>query len=187
MSIGKEAEEDIKKQFITNLFNGKEVTMGDFDLAGYKPEAPTDGGFDTFKYDGPVKINKAIVSVNDSVDSEFYPSGCNQIEIEAEVLNGEYAGRKLWKRFNLDSTKAEGKKPKTPVQKLADQLFAVGLEFNGIEQLREATEKLVTMVITVKAWGAKFGERNQQMWNMKGVAPEKWDEEVTEGKKKVEF
>jgi len=53
VSIGKAAEEDIKKQFILNLFNGKEVTMGDFDLAGYKPEAPAEGGgFEPFKYNG---------------------------------------------------------------------------------------------------------------------------------------
>jgi len=79
------------------------------------------------------------------------------------IIQGDFAGRKLWKRFNLDSTKAEGKTPKTPIQKLADQLFTVGLEFSNIETLNQACDKLVEMTIVVKAWGAKFGDRNQQM------------------------
>ena len=167
----------MEKHEALTLFKGKETTMGDFDLSGYKPEAPSDSNFDSFKYEGPVRINKAIVLINDKVDSEFYPSGCTQIEIEAQVINGEHSGRKLWKRFNLDSQKAEGKKPKTPTQKLADQLFAVELEFNNLETLAEACVQLADKVILVKAWGAKFGNRDQQMWNMKGVAPDNWEEE----------
>src|SRR3990167_1681023 len=154
-------------------------------LEGYKPQDPADSGFEPFRYEGPVKINKAIIGVNNNVDSEFYPIGCNQIEIEAEVVKGENEGRKLWKRFNLDSNKAEGKKsPKTPIQKLADQFFAVGLEFKDMDSLKDACAKFADMVIFIKAWPGKFGGETKQIWNIKGIAPKGWEQEKAP---KVEF
>ncbi len=149
--------------------------MSDFDLSGYKPESPTDGaGFEPFKYDGACRVNKSIISVNDGLDTDWYPAGCNMIDIEVEVLEGEFAKRKLWKRYNLDSTKVseKAKKPKTPVQKLADQLFPLGLEFSNLNELRAVNEKFATMTITVKAWGSKFpgDTEKKQQWNIKGVS-----------------
>lgn len=160
--------------------------MGWDSMKGYKPESPKEGGsgFEAFKYEGPVVINKAIVSVNETVDSEFYPKGCNQIEIEAEVQDGEFARRKLWKRFNLDDAKMD-KKGKTSVMKLADQLWAVGLEFSDLDSLKAACEKLASMTINIKAWPVDFKEGGRspvQMWNIKSVATEKWTETATTGK-----
>ncbi len=139
------------------------------DLTGYKPEAPeSSGGFEPFKYEGPVKINKAVISINDKVDSEYYPRGCNQIDIEVEVIQGDLTGRRLWKRFNLDSEKMDGK-GKTPVKKLADQLFAVGVEFSDMDSLAAACASLIDMNIVIKAWVSKFSGKTNQAWNMKGV------------------
>lgn len=139
------------------------------DLTGYKPEAPeTNSGFEPFKYEGPVRVNKAVISVNDKIDSEYYAIGCNQIDIEVEVLQGEFTGRRLWKRFNLDSEKADGK-GKTPAMKLADQLFTVGLAFTNMDSLTVACNTLVDQTILIKAWVAKFNDKTMQAWNIKGV------------------
>lgn len=143
------------------------------DLTGYVPEAPADGGFEVFKYNGVAVVNKAQLSENTSVDSEYYPMGCQQIDIEAEVSDegSELLGRKLWKRFNLDSEKVD-KKGKTPSMKLADQLFPLGLTFRNVEELEAVCEKLVGMDIEIKAYKADFkdGRGDVQMWNIKGVA-----------------
>lgn len=143
-------------------------------LKGYKPEKPGEGDFEPFKYTGTAIIEKSIISTNTKVDNEFYPAGCNQIEIEAIVLDGEYAGRKLWKRFNLDDEKQD-KKGKTSLNKLADQFFAVGLEFNSLDSLKAANEKFVGMNVDVKAYPLDFkdGSPVRQMWNVKGVTSKK--------------
>lgn len=164
--------------FINNalrILNGK-LTGGDvmtFDqLKGYKPESPKEGGgFEALKYNGPVEITKSIISTNDDVDSEFYPKGCTMIEIEAVISEGEFEGRKLWKRFNLDDVR-EDKKGKTSLKKLADQLWAVGLSFDSLDTLNAVNEKFVGMRVIVKAWPVDFkdGRAPVQMWNVKSLA-----------------
>lgn len=150
----------------------------------YKPEAPSEGsGFEPFKYTGAVKINKAEVTINEKGGTEFYPQGCQIAEIEAEVLAGEFKGRKLWKRFNIDEEPSEGKK--SPAQKLADQLSAVGLTFSDDDGLNRAFLALKNMRIIVKAWPATFdkgsdSEKTMQLWNIKKVAPENWEAEAKE-------
>ena len=143
-------------------------------MQSYQPEKPSDGGFEPFKYEGNAVIEKSMISVNEKVDTEFYPRGCTQIEIEAIVIDGEYTGRKLFKRFNLDDEK-EDKKGKTSVQKLADQLFAVGLTFKTLDDLKKVNEQFVGMKVDVKAWAADFKDDRgkQQMWNVKGLATSK--------------
>ena len=142
------------------------------DLSGYKPEAPDAGSdFQPFKYEGAVKINSARLSKSEK-DTEYYPLGCSMISIEVEVLLGDFQGRKLWKRFNLDSTTAD-KKGKTPAMKLADQFFAVGLEFNNLIELETACSTLVEMTINIKANSAKINGEARQVWNFKGLATEK--------------
>jgi len=138
-------------------------------LQSYTPEAPKEGGFEPFKYTGKAKIEKSIISINKMVDTEFYPIGCNQIEIEAIVLEGENAGRKLWKRFNLDD-EHQDKKGKTSLHKLADQLWAVGLTFKSLEELKAVNESFVDMEVNIKAWPVDFkdGRDKVQMWNIKG-------------------
>ena len=143
-------------------------------LSGYRPEKPKDGSsFEAFRYNGVVSIEKAIVSENTRINSEFYPMGCKQLDIEAIVMDPKspFIGRKLWKRFNLDSEK-EDKNGKTPAQKLADQLFAVGLTFIDEESLDKALAELVTLDVVIKAYPADFkdGRDKFQMWNMKGRA-----------------
>ena len=165
--------------------------MTAFDLSGYTAEAPKDGGFETFKYDGPCQVNHARV-VQSTEASEFYktPVGTDLWECELEVLQGEFAKRKLWKRFNLGSEVAStGKVPKTPVQKLADQLFTLDLEFKNVEELNVCNSKLVDMTVMVKAYGTKLPGREEksQLFNFKGVAPDKWDEEEIEPQKAVQF
>lgn len=176
---------------IASQFNGTIVSvdnqptqgegeMSPFNLQGYKPAAPKeeDSGFEPFIYEGKAFVEKAIQSVNTKVDSEFYPMNCNQWEIEVTVLDGEHAGRKLWKRFNLDDEKRGGKdgNGKTSIEKLADQLWAVGLEFKDKETLDAANEKLAGMTIDIKAWVATFKDetppRKVQRWNIKGLAKE---------------
>lgn len=169
-------EEKIKT--IRNQFNAQEVKMS-FDLSGYTPEKPSGGDFEPFNYDGPVKVNYArIVSSDEASDFHKTPAGANLFEMELEVTQGEYSKRKFWKRFNLDSQITSGKKnPKTPVQKLADQLFQAGIEFKDLDDLRIACEKLVTIRLIVKARKAKINNDVVQVCNISGVAPADWAEE----------
>lgn len=142
--------------------------MGFDQLSGYKPEVPRDGS-EPIKYEGPVIIEKSIVEEN-TKDSDFYPMGCNMIRIEATILDGDDSGRKLFKKFNLDSNDQD-KKGKTPLQKLADQLWAVGLSFGSLEELKKVNENFVGMTVNVKAYPAKFPDGKEiQMWNIKGLA-----------------
>ena len=142
------------------------------ELAGYQPEKPSDGGFEPFKFEGKATVEKSIISEHAGKHSDFYGIGDNVIDITATVMEGDFIGRKLFKRFNLDSEKTSGKGNKTPAMKLADQLFAVGLEFSSIQELRATNEKFAGMDIHVKAWAADFkdGRGPQQMWNIKGLA-----------------
>jgi hypothetical protein len=142
-------------------------------LEGYQPEAPDAGGdFQAFKYKGKVAIEKSVISDYDGKSSDYYSTGQKVINITAIVLEGDFVGRKLFKRFNLDSEKRSGKKEQTPVEKLADQFFAVGLTFTTLEELEVANEQFAGMEIVVSAWAADFkdGRPPMQMWNMKEVA-----------------
>ena len=156
-----------------------------FNLLGYNPESPSDGGFEPIKYNGTATVEKSMISTNTKRDTEFYPKGCTMIEIEAVCMQDnafktkegavmQTIGRTLRKRFNLDSDKADGK-GKTSVMKLADQFFPLNLEFKDMDSLKEANEKFVGMDIVVKAWPADFndGRGPQQMWNIKGIANNK--------------
>lgn len=142
------------------------------DLKGYTPEVPKDGGFEPFKFEGWANITKSVISQS-AQNTEFYPLGCNMIEIEATVMEGDNIGRKLWKRFNLDDEKQD-KNGKTSARKVADQFFAVGLKFNNLEELKEVNERFVDMDVHVKAWMADFkdGRGLQQLWNVKGKKKE---------------
>lgn len=143
--------------------------MGFEQLQGYKPEVPKEGN-EPFAYEGPVVIEKSVIGVNTRESTDFYPAGCNMISIEAIVMSGENSGRKLFKKFNLDSVE-EDKKGKTPLRKLADQFWAAGLSFNNSDELSAANEKLIGMALHVKAWEAKFSDgKTNQMWNIKGLA-----------------
>lgn len=156
-------------------------------LSGYTPEIPKDGGdFEPFKYEGPVRVNKAVIStVSDPKDAtEYYPLGCQKIDIEVEVIgDSEYAKRKLWKRCNLDSETTD-KKGKTPTMKLADQLFSAGFEFHDEDSLLAVCEQLVDSELLIKAWSSKIGDRTLQLWNIKGLST---GEEQSQLSSKVSF
>lgn len=169
---------------IKEMFNGtiltekesEELNMS-FNLGNYKAEAPKDSAFEPFKYEGPVSVNSAKV-VQSEQASEFYGTGvgANIFELELQVLQGENEGRRIWRRWNLDTTVAD-KKGKLPVQKLADQLFTLGIEFTDLETLQTACDKLVTIKPIIKAWKAKIGKDDTQQWNFKGVATDNWEEQ----------
>jgi len=148
-----------------------------FNIEGYKPESPTEGGFEAFKYNGVATLEKAVISTNETRDSEFYPRGCTMIELEATCMEDkpfkgqQTLGRKLWKRFNLDDDKQD-KNGKTPVMKLADQLFPLGVEFNDLDELKKMIEGIVGKDIVVKCWPMDFkdGRDPFQGWNIKGIS-----------------
>ena len=167
---------------VLTVFDGKVLTVKEyddmFDLKDYKPEAPKEGGFEPFKYEGPVKFNYARVEKSEK-ESEFYktPVGAKLFSIEMEVLAGDNKKRKFWRRWNLDTTVSD-KKGKLPAQKLADQLFACGLEFTDEAGLMKCAEELVSSVYEIKAWSAKMPDKTVlQMWNLKGKAAEGWEDE----------
>ena len=157
--------------------------MSNFDLSGYKPTNPESSDFEAFKYQGPCQVSSARIEEYTG-NFENY-KGCTFFNIELVVLEGENEGRKLWGKYNLDAKESldkNGKPKKTPVKKLADQLFTLGLEFKNEEELQECAEKLVDMVVDVKAWhfaAPDNKDRKIQQHVIKGKQTEKWDEEKT--------
>lgn len=148
------------------LINGKEVDMDSFDLSGYTPEVISESNFEPFKYKGPVRVNYARFE-NALKASEFYGTevASKLFSIEIEILEGDHAKRKLWKRFYVASS-VEDKKGKTPAKKLADQLFLLGLEFSNEDQLGECALKLVDMSPSISAYYFKADDgKMAQVWN----------------------
>lgn len=153
--------------------------MGNFDLSGYKPESPESSDFGAFKYQGPCLVSSARIEEYTGNFDDY--KGCEFFNIELVVLEGENEGRKLWGKYNLDakdSVDKNGKAKKSPVKKLADQLFTLGLEFTDRDGLQKVAEDLVDMTVEVKAWYFKGSKGdNVQQHVIKGKANQKWDDE----------
>lgn len=160
--------DEVIKQFNGRLATKEEIRM--FNLSGYKAEAPKEGGFEPFNYDGEVVINYARI-VQSEKASEYYNTdvGANLFEMELMVAEGDNEGRKFWKRYNLDTAIVDSK-GKLPVQKLADQLSVLGVEFTDLESLEAKLDELVSLVPVVKARRAKIDGKDLQIVNFKGLA-----------------
>ena len=167
--------------------------MSDFDLSGYKPEAVKDNDFEvmTGKNNVCVVNSSMIEKVEAGVskrDGESYEA-YTRLRYELEVVSEKFKKRKVWKSYNLDSVETSGKKQKTPIQKLADMFFTLGLEFSNPEQLAEANEKFAGMSLMVSFSKFKPKDRDEplQLHTIVGIAAEKWDEEKDEPKQAVAF
>ena len=155
----------------------------EFDLAGYKPEAVKDNDFEMMKGKGHIckvnysRIEEVPAGERDGESYEPY----TRLKYELEVVSEMYKGRRVWKSVNLDSTMESGKKNKTPIQKLADTFFTLGLEFSNLETLSAANDKFAEMQVVVSF--SKFtppGRDEMQIHTITGKAEEAWDEEETE-------
>jgi len=174
-------ENNLTKQEVLDLFNGKESDMG-FDLGNYKPEKVKDNDFEVMTGKNNIcRVNSSKIedveggtSERDGKSYEAY----TRLRYELEVISDNFKGRRVWKSYNLDSQDATGKKPKTPIQKLADVFFTLGLEFSSIETLEVANEKFSEMLLNVSF--SKFtpkGEKEpRQLHTIVGIAPESWEE-----------
>lgn len=156
--------------------------MSGFDsLSGYKPEQIDDNDFEVMTGKNiPVKVNYSrIEEVEAGEDYEGY----ERLKYELEVIDGKYKGRKLWKSYNLSSDKATGKegKEKTPLQKLADVFFTLGLgEFSTKEQLEALNDKFASQEYLVScrkipAERSRDG-KDVQLHTITAVKPENWEE-----------
>jgi len=182
MRVGKITQLTSTKEEILELFNGKETTMGDFDLAGYTPEKVKDNDFELMKGKGHIcKVNSSIIEEveagsNDRGSYEAY----TRLKYELEVISENYNARRVWKSVNITSTTGAGKADKTPVQKLADTFFGLGLEFSNTEQLNAANEKFAGMelVVSFSSWKPDGRDEAMQLHTITAKAPERWEEEA---------
>ena len=161
----------------------------DFDLRDYKPEVVTDNEFEMMKGKGHIcKVNSSVVEDVEAGERDGEPyDAYTRLKYELEVVSEKYRGRRVWKSYNLDSQLRTGKKEKTPIEKLADVFFTLGLEFNDLETLQAANEKFAEMLLVVSF--SKFnppGRDEIQLHTITGIAPEQWDEEA-ESEVKAEF
>lgn len=152
----------------------KEREIMELNLGDYKPEKVVDNDFELMSGKGHVcKVNSSLI--------EEVPAGVRQdngeayesytrLAYELEVISEKYKGRKVWKKYNLSSTETSGKKPKTPIQKLADVFFTLGLEFNNEGSLRSANERFVEKELTVSfnSWKAPGREDKMQLHTITG-------------------
>lgn len=135
---------------IKTLFNGKEANM-DFDLSNYKPEKVKDNDFEVITGKGFIcKVNSArIEDVDGGENDRGKYEAYTRLKYELEIISEKNKSRRLWKSYNLSSKEKTGKAEKTPIQKLADAFFTIGLEFSNSEQLNAVVEKFAEMELVV--------------------------------------
>ena len=160
-----------------------------WDLKGYQREKIKDD-FEMMKGKGHIcQVNSALIedmpAGTSQRDGKEY-EGYKRFGYELEVISETYKGRRVWKRYNLDSDEARGKegKEKTPREKLADIMFTVGLEFNSIDELQEILGAFANMKLSV-SFGSIPADRSssgkdQQFHRIMGIATE---EDVSKGNK----
>ena len=51
----------------------------------------------------PITAGKYVAEINDSQMNPTKAGGSQYLQIEFEIIEGDYAGRKLWARLNLDN------------------------------------------------------------------------------------
>ena len=150
--------------------------MGMFDgLSGYKPEKVTDG-FQPFKEKGSAIVNYVRIEDYQGEKEEF--KGSQFFRYELVMAEGcDNAGRRLWLSKNITNEKPD-KKGKTNMQKVADVMFTLGLEFTDMDSLRIAMEKVSEMTLEVNAYHSdNFKDEktgiNIQCHSVLGIAGEK--------------
>jgi hypothetical protein len=167
-----EGEDKRRLILIKELFNVKEEHM-DFDLSNYKPEKVKDNDFEVMTGKGYVcQVNSAkIEDVPAGENDRGSYEGYTRLRYELEIISEKNKGRRLWKSYNLSSKEKTGKAEKTPVEKLADAFFTIGLEFGNQEQLEACIEKFADMELIVSC--SKFkpkGGEVLQLHTITGVA-----------------
>ena len=171
---------------IKEVFNGKEANMA-FDLSGYKPEVVKDNYFEVMTGKNNIcvvnsaKIEEVEAGERDGREYDAY----TRLRYELEVISEKFKKRKVWKSYNLDSTQKTGKKEKTPIEKLADAFFTIGLEFSDMATLESAIEKFaeMTLVVSFSKFTPKGEKEPRQLHTIVSVAPESCEEGGGEDKK----
>jgi len=180
---------------IKDLFNGKESNMT-FDLAGYKPEVVKDNDFEVMTGKNNICIvNSAKIEQVDGGTSERDGKeydAYTRFRYELEVISEKFHKRKVWKSYNLDSKERTGKKEKTPIEKLSDAFFTLGLEFSDMDSLEKAVEKFAEMelVVSFSKFTPKGEKEPRQLHTIVGIAPANWEEggeEEAPKEEKVKF
>jgi len=151
-----------------------------FDLRGYKPEKVKENDFSPIKGKNfTCKVNSSKiedVEAGTSEDSSRKWNAYKRLKYELEIMDDDgkgFIGRKIWKSYNLDSLEATGKVPKTPIQKLADVFFTVGLEFNDMDTLHIANDKFAEFHLDVSFSSFKGSAGNDvQMHYVNGKVEE---------------
>src|SRR3990167_3619290 len=89
------------------------MPLGDY-VKGYEPNLNVDdSGFAPIKYKGEVVIN--VLRKEDGKFGE-------RVNLELEIQDGEFKGRRLWKRYATDK--------EDQVKRLVDDLFTAGLPYD---------------------------------------------------------
>lgn len=99
------------------------MPLGDY-LKGYEPNLNVeDSGFEPIKYKGAVVVN--VLRKEDGKYGE-------RVQLEMEVTDGEFKGRRFWKRYPTNSEDS--------VKRLVDDLFTSNLPYDfSSEDAEQAT------------------------------------------------
>lgn len=135
-------------------------------LQGYTPEKVKEG-FDVIKGTFNCKFN--IFRIEPYAGDIEELKGTEIARYELTIINdGEYFGRKFFKRFYLGSQKVNGK-GKTDTMKMADALYTMGYAFKSKEELLAVLERAAEDVVEVKAYAwTPEGKEALQMHIIKG-------------------
>jgi len=144
-------------------------------IKDYRPEKITDGGgFEVIKArDLKCRVSSSMIEDIDGGiserDGEAYEA-YTRLKYELEVVEGPYKGRRLWRSFNLSSTKLD-KNGKAPVHKLLDIFFTAGIEdasigsddpIQYVQDIRIMNEQFASKILKVSAWGFKPADSDEE-------------------------
>lgn len=128
-----------------------------FDATGYTPQERSYGVIPPGKY--PSVINATDIKATRAGDGQY-------LEIELQIIDGQYAGRRIWERLNINN-------PNKKAEDIARERLAGLCQALGIETLTDSDQLLDGTVLMGLELDRKEPDRNRVsgFWVMDGATP----------------
>lgn len=111
----------------------------------------------------PIPAGKYVAVINDDIMKDTRSGTGRYLQLEFEIIEGEYRGRKLWSRLNLENPNAQA------VQIARSELSAICRAVN-VMQLRDTVE-LHNMPLVISVRCKKNRETDEMQNEIAGYEP----------------
>lgn len=111
----------------------------------------------------PIPAGKYVAVINDDIMKDTRSGTGRYLQLEFEIIEGEYRGRKLWARLNLENPNAQA------VQIARSELSAICRAVN-VMQLRDTVE-LHNMPLVISVRCKKNRETDEMQNEIAGYEP----------------